>query len=120
MKIIIPMAGTGNRFVGAGYRDPKPLIKVNGRMIIEYILDMFCEEDIVFICNEQHLNNTNISEVLKKLKPKCEIISMPNHKYGPVYTVKQAYDYIDDDEETIVSYCDNPYIWDRKDFDSYV
>ena len=67
MKIIIPMAGTGNRFVEAGYRDAKPLIKVNGRMIIEYILDMFCEEDIVFVCNDQHLNDTNISKVLKKV-----------------------------------------------------
>ena len=27
MKVIIPMAGTGNRFVQQGYEDPKPLIK---------------------------------------------------------------------------------------------
>ena len=114
------MAGTGNRFVEAGYSDPKPLIKVNGKMIIEYILDMFYEKDIIFICNDKHLSNTNISKVLKKLKPECQIVSTPNHKLGPVYTVKQAYDYINDDEEIIVSYCDNPYIWDRKDFNSYV
>ena len=120
MKIIIPMAGTGNRFVEAGYEDPKPLIKVNGKRIIEYILEMFEEEDVVFICNETHLNNTKMYDVLKKLKPKSTIISMKNHKLGPVYTVKKAYDYILDDEEVIISYCDNPYVWDRADFNTYV
>ena len=114
------MAGVGTRFVDVGYTDPKPLIKVNNKRIIEYILDMFYEENIVFICNEKHLRETEMSDVLKSLKPKCHIISMPNHKLGPVYTAKQAYDHIDDDEEVIVSYCDNPYVWDRKDFDSHV
>ena len=120
MKVIIPMSGTGNRFVQAGYQDPKPLIKVNGKCIIEYVLDMFHEEEIIFICNEKHLKDTDIRNVLNKLRPNCKIISMPNHKLGPVYTVKEAFDYIDDDEEVIISYCDNSYLWDRKDFDSYV
>ena len=59
MKVLIPMAGTGNRFVQAGYQDPKPLINVGGKRIIEYILDMFDEKDeIVFICNTEHLSST--------------------------------------------------------------
>jgi len=120
MKVIIPMAGIGARFIAAGYKDPKPLIRVNGKRIIEYILEMFYEEDIVFICNEEHLEKTQISTILKELKPKCEIISMPNHKLGPVYTVKQAFEFIDDEEEVIVSYCDNPYLWDREDFNNHV
>jgi NDP-sugar pyrophosphorylase family protein len=121
MKIIIPMAGTGNRFVQSGYKDPKPLIRVNGKRIIEYILDMFSEEDeIVFICNQKHIQETNMEKVLKSLRPDCTIVSMPVHKYGPVYTVKQVYHLIEDDEEVIVSYCDNPYLWDREDFYSHV
>ena len=54
MKIVIPMAGTGNRFVQKVYADPKPLIRVNGKRIIEYILDMFDVEndEFVFICND--------------------------------------------------------------------
>ena len=41
MNIVIPMAGSGQRFVDAGYTDPKPLIKVGGKMIVEYVIDMF-------------------------------------------------------------------------------
>ena len=121
MNVVIPMAGVGDRFLKVGYTAPKPLIKVNGKMIIEYILDMFSGEDeIVFICNDKHLEETNMREVLTALKPDCSIVSMPVHKYGPVYTVQVAYDYINDDEEVIVSYCDNPYLWNREDFNKYV
>jgi NDP-sugar pyrophosphorylase family protein len=117
MKIIIPMAGTGNRFVEKGYPDPKPLIRVNGKRIIEYILEMFDDQDeFVFICNDTHLANTNMREVLLSLKPNATIVSMPQHKLGPVWTVKAVYDHIKDDEEVIVSYCDNPYLWKRDDF----
>jgi len=121
MKVIIPMAGSGNRFVQSGYTEPKPLIKVNGKRIIEYILDMFSEEDdIVFICNESHLLETKMESILKELRPNSKVVSMPVHKYGPVYTVQQVYDDIQDDEEVIVSYCDNPYIWDRNDFVKHI
>jgi NDP-sugar pyrophosphorylase family protein len=121
MKIIIPMAGIGSRFMTAGYTDPKPLIEVNGKMIIEYILDMFNEQDeLVFICNQKHLEETNIENVLKRLAPRSTIVSMPMHKLGPVYTVQKVYDLIEDDEEVIVSYCDNPYIWNREEFEAHV
>ena len=58
MKIIIPMAGTGNRFIKEGYIDPKPLIKLNDKRIIEYILDMFSNDDeIIFICSHFRFPN---------------------------------------------------------------
>ena len=121
MKVIIPMAGTGTRFVQAGYTDPKPLIKANGKRIINYILDSFDEDDeFVFICNDVHLSTTNMREVLLELCPTAEIVSMPVHKHGPVHTVKAAYEFIKDDEPIIISYCDNPHMWDYDDFKKYV
>jgi NDP-sugar pyrophosphorylase family protein len=120
MKIVIPMAGTGNRFVEKGYADPKPLIRVNGKRIIDYILDMFDTEndEFVFICNDVHLATTNMEKILRAIVKNATIISMPQHKLGPVYTVQAAYDHIKDDEEVIISYCDNPHLWDRKDFET--
>lgn len=121
MKVIIPMAGTGNRFVEKGYNLPKPLIKVNNKRIIEYILDPFDENDeIIFICNDQHIKNTNMSDILKDLRPNSTIVSMPNHKLGPVYTLKPFYDLIDDDEEIMVSYCDNAFVWKKDLFINHV
>jgi len=120
MKIIIPMAGTGNRFVQKGYKEPKPLIEINGKKIIEYILQLFNEEDeIVFICNDQHIKNTNMKTILNRLKPNSRIVEIPEHKFGPVYTVFSSYNFIDDDEEVLVCYCDNPFLWDYENFKKY-
>jgi NDP-sugar pyrophosphorylase family protein len=121
MRVLIPMAGRGDRFVNKGYEDPKPLIKINNKMIIEYILDMFDEnDDITFICNDTHLQNTNMKNVLNKLLPNSNVVSIPNHKKGPIYTIMPFIDMVDDGEEVIVCYCDNPLIWDKSDFFDYV
>jgi NDP-sugar pyrophosphorylase family protein len=116
MKIIVPMAGVGDRFVKAGYVDPKPLIEVNGKRIIEYIVQMFDIEndEFVFVINQEHSTNTNVIEIIKKLVKNSEIHIIPNHKKGPVYTLKNLD--IKDDEEVIITYCDNPYLWNYDDF----
>ena len=118
MRVIIPMAGSGQRFVQKGYVAPKPLIKVNGRMIIEYILDSFDRENdkFIFIVNIEHLINHDIERVLKSLVKFAQVVVISNHKKGPVYTTQKAFQFIDDNEEVIVSYCDNPYIWDYEKF----
>ncbi len=51
MQIIIPMSGFGERFRKAGYKIPKPLIEVDGKPIIQYIVEMFSkEDDFIFVC----------------------------------------------------------------------
>lgn len=121
MKVIIPMAGLGDRFVRKGYTKPKPLIEADGKPIIDYILDMFdLSDEIVCICNKEHVEKYKIDEELYLKHPNMKVVVIDNHKKGPIYTVQQAYDYIKDDEEVIISYCDNPYIWDYEDFKNYV
>ena len=121
MKIILPMAGTGDRFKNKGHTDPKPLIFVNNRRIIEYILDIFDNDDkFIFICNDNHLQNTNMRKILLDLKPNSQIIGIPPHKKGPVFTTKYAYEYIEDNEEVLISYCDSPFIWKRSEFENHV
>jgi NDP-sugar pyrophosphorylase family protein len=39
INVVIPMAGLGQRFVTAGYEQPKPFIEVDGRTLIELVLD---------------------------------------------------------------------------------
>jgi|TARA_R110000744_G_scaffold342881_5_gene448105 NDP-sugar pyrophosphorylase family protein len=121
MKVIIPMAGLGQRFVDAGYNVPKPFIEVAGQKIIDRIVNMFDEDDeMIFICNERHLKTDDMESYLQGIKRGCTILSVPQHTKGPVFTVMPHLDNIRDDEEVIVCYCDNPYLWDYEDFKSYV
>jgi NDP-sugar pyrophosphorylase family protein len=111
------MSGIGSRFIEAGYKDPKPLIVVDGKPIIEHVCDLFQgEEKFTFICNAKHLAETKMREVLLSIKPNANIIEIPIHKKGPVYAVSLIEDLIEDEEEIIVNYCDFGSYWDYKDF----
>lgn len=117
MHIVIPMSGIGKRFIDAGYTVPKPLILVEGKPIISHVIDMFPGENkFTFICNKEHLKNTQMRSVLEALVPGSNIISIEPHKLGPVYAVLQAEQYIEEDEEVIVNYCDFGKDWDYKEF----
>lgn len=118
MQLIIPMSGIGKRFIDAGYIDPKPLIEVDGKPIIQHVIEMFDGiTDITFICNEKHLAETNMRNILHNICPKGRIFSVPNeNRKGPVDAVNQIADFIDDSKEVIVSYCDYGTVWDFNSF----
>ncbi|MEK3717810.1 NTP transferase domain-containing protein [Paenibacillus sp. FSL R7-0333] len=120
MKIIIPMSGIGKRFIDAGYKNPKPLIEVDGIPIIQHVVNMFPgESDFTFICNADHLATTNMREILKRIAPNGKIVEINPHKKGPVYAVAQIFNLIDDEEEVIVNYCDFSVYWDYSNFLSH-
>lgn len=117
MQIIIPMTGIGKRFLDAGYTTPKPLIEVDGKPMIEHVVNLFPEEsNFVFICNSVHLRETDMAAILRRIAPGGRIVELSLHKLGPVYAVLQAKDFIDDEDEVIVNYCDFGKYWDYSDF----
>jgi bifunctional N-acetylglucosamine-1-phosphate-uridyltransferase/glucosamine-1-phosphate-acetyltransferase GlmU-like protein len=74
------------------------------------------ESKFTFICNSKHLSETNMRQVLLGIKPNANIVEIPNHKKGPVYAVSLIEEYIEDEEEVIVNYCDFGTYWDYNDF----
>jgi len=118
MQIIIPMSGIGKRFMEAGYHDPKPLIEIDGKPIIEHVINLFPgENNFTFICNNQHLKETKMRDILERICPQGHIYEVPvENRQGPVHAVWQVFDKIKDDEECIVSYCDYGTWWDYQGF----
>lgn len=124
MQIIIPMSGIGKRFIDAGYIDPKPLIMIEGKPIIEHIINLFENSDTndyIFICNDKHLRETNMREILMRItNNKCKIFEVSvNDRKGPVDAVLQAFrqdGLIDMNKKTIVSYCDYGTVWHYNNF----
>jgi len=115
------MAGSGNRFVNAGYSQPKPLIPVSGKALLERAVSMFPGvERPVLVCNNEHIAKTDLLAAAQKLKPNSVLISMPCHKLGPVYTIKAAFGYIPDAEPVIVAYCDVQAKFDLAHFTDFV
>jgi len=116
MKVVIPMSGSGQRFVDAGYKDVKPLIKVDGIPIIQHVTSLFPDSEFIFICSSVHLEQTPMKSVLESIAPGSTIISIEPHKKGPVYTVLAAAEHIPDHETIVVSYCDYGTLWNFHNF----
>ncbi len=121
VQIIIPMSGFGERFIRAGYKDIKPLIRVHNRPLIEWVVKMFPgENDFIFICQNEHLEKTELKNELKRIKPDGKIFGIDSHKKGPVYAVANVFDEINNEKPSLVSYCDYYMHWDYKAFKTAV
>jgi NDP-sugar pyrophosphorylase family protein len=119
MQIIIPMSGFGERFRRVGYDVPKPLIVIDGKPIIQHVVEMFPgETDFSFVCNKDHLNEKKYQmyEILKKIAPHGKIYPIEPHKLGPVHAVLQIINELDLQKPTIVNYADFTCDWDYEDF----
>lgn len=117
------MSGFGERFRRAGYDSPKPLIEVDGRPIIAHVIDMFPgEQDFIFICNEDHLNEAQykMQLILQAHCPPRKIVGIKAHKLGPVHAVLAVRDELVDDEQVLVNYCDFTCYWDWQHFKRFV
>ena len=115
------MSGQSSRFTKAGYETPKHLIEIDGKKVIEHIIDLYPKDsEFVFIINDKHKEETDVVDVLNKAAPDSVIVTIPSHKKGPVHSVLQATKYIDDYEPVIVNYCDFSMHWDYEDFEEFV
>ena len=113
------MSGLGKRFVESGYKDPKPLIIVDNLPIIEHVVNLFDRKNdkYIFICNDLHLRETNMRQILSNIVPNSNIFEVPvEGRKGPVHAVSLIFDNIPNDEEIIVSYCDYGTQWNYKNF----
>ena len=115
------MSGISSRFTTAGYKIPKYLIEVDGKTIIEHIINLYPKNsEFIFIINDKHKNETDIVEVLDKLVTNKKIVTILSHKKGPVFSVSEFGHLIDDDEQVIVNYCDFSMYWNYYDFEEFV
>ena len=122
MKVIISMSGMSSRFTNAGYTVPKFMIEVDGKTVIQHIVDLYPQDsEFLFIINDDHAKDMELCHYLDELDiDRLSICSVPVHKKGPVYSVEQYQHHIEDDEQVIINYCDFSMDWDYDDFEKFV
>ena len=105
MRIIIPIAGSVN-FADSDLIYPKPLIDINDKPIIEYVIDNFLEikEDIsfCFILKQSLCSEFNLDYTLNQLTSNSIIINLKKETKGATCSVLMAIDKISMDEEIII------------------
>jgi dTDP-glucose pyrophosphorylase len=119
MNIVIPMAGLGSRFSKNGIKTPKPLIEVNGKTLIEHSVESLgIPGRYIFITRkyDDGEDNESLSRILKRLDPKSLEIQIDHTTSGCSETCLYAREHIDNDEELIITNCDQLMNWDANSF----
>ena len=109
INIVIPMAGAGSRFANAGYKDPKPLIKINGTPMIELVINNLRpnqDHKFIFICQKDHVKEYDLSNFLKASAPGCEIIEIDGLTDGAACTVLKARKLISNSDHLMIANSD--------------
>lgn len=113
LNIVIPMAGAGSRFAREGYKDPKPLIPVNGVPMIRLVIENLrpsAPHRFVFICQEPHAQAYGLRGKLAAWAPGCEVVGINGLTQGAACTVLAAKSLIDSDQPLMIAnsdqYCD--------------
>ena len=117
------MSGFGERFRAAGYDVPKPLIPVEGKPIVEHVVDLFPGElNFIFVCNEEHLASPRyrMREILEACAPGARIVGIAPHKLGPVHAVSQVLGLLDPERPLLVNYCDFACYWSYAHFKRWI
>ena len=117
MNILIPMAGAGSRFASAGYTFPKPLIEVNGKPMIQVVIENInIEGNYIFIVRQEHYDKYNLKYMLEMVAPGCKIVVVDHLTEGAACTTLLAKEYIDNDEQLLIANSDQWIDWDSSEF----
>ena len=117
MNVLIPMAGAGSRFEKAGYTFPKPLIDVNGKPMIQTVVDnLNIEANYIFIVQKSHYEQYHLQTVLENIAPNCRIVQVEGVTEGAACTTLLAKEYIDNDKPLITANSDQFVEWDSNEF----
>ena len=120
LNIVIPMAGRGSRFSEAGYKDPKPLIMVHNKPMIQVVIENLtpkCEHRFIFICQNSHIKDYNLTEKLHSYAKNVEIIGIDGITEGQVCSVLKAKDFINNDDPLMTANSDQ---WIDFDINEYL
>ncbi len=119
MKVLIPMAGEGSRFAKEGYQFPKPLIDVNGKPMIQRVVEnLDFDAEYIFLVRKEHLQKyTGLENSLKQItNNKCKIVVVDSLTEGAACTALLAKEYINNDDDLLIANSDQIIDYESNNF----
>jgi hypothetical protein len=116
MNVLIPMAGAGSRFAQAGYTFPKPLIDINGKPMIQVVVDnLNIDAHYIFLVQKDHYEKYNLQSILNLIAPGCDIIQVDGLTEGAACTTLLAKDFINNHNPLVLANSDQFVEWDSNE-----
>ena len=116
MNVLIPMAGAGSRFSAAGYTFPKPLIEVNGKPMIQVVVEnLNIEANYTFIVQEEHYEKYSLQYLLNLIAPNCNIVKVNGITEGAACTTLLAKEFINSKDPLVIANSDQFVEWNSNE-----
>jgi NDP-sugar pyrophosphorylase family protein len=119
MKILIPMAGEGSRFIKEGYTFPKPLIDVAGKPMIQRVVEnLDFSAEYIFLVRKEHLEKYNgLESLLKQITNNhYKIVVVDKLTEGAACTALLAKEYINNDDDLLIANSDQIIEYSQQNF----
>lgn len=111
INILIPLAGKNSFFPESEFPYPKPLIEINGKTMIEYVINNFstitADKQYIFIVNTEDCKKYHLDNVLNLLTDhQCKIIKIDRETKGAACSALMAIESINNDTPLIIANAD--------------
>ncbi len=117
LNVLIPMAGAGSRFQQAGYTFPKPLIEVEGKPMIQVVVDnLNIDATFIYVVQKEHREKYNLDTLLNLITPNCKIVEVDGLTEGAACTTLLAKEHINSDAPLVMANSDQFLEWDSNEF----
>lgn len=119
MKILIPMAGEGSRFAREGYVFPKPLIDVNGKPMIQRVVEnLDFDAEYIFLVRAEHLEKySGLRSTLQRITDdRCTIVEVDSLTEGAACTCLLAKEHINVDDDLLIANSDQIIEYEKDNF----
>ena len=103
------MAGEGSRFAKEGYTFPKPLIDVNGKPMIQVVVEnLDFDAEYIFVVRKEHLKKyEGLEKTLYRItNNNCKIVEVDSLSEGAACTALLAKNLIDCDDDLLIANSD--------------
>ena len=119
MKILIPMAGEGSRFSKEGYTFPKPLIDVNGKPMIQRVVEnLDFDSEYIFLVRREHIEKYEgmLDTLARITNGRFNHVVVDSLTEGAACTALLARDLIDNDEDLLIANSDQIINYEPENF----
>ena len=127
-RILIPMAGAGQRFADAGYTVHKPAIMTVDRKTGQEKPMVVCAtadlpgvaadgSNVIYVDRTFHKTD-GVEDIIHEYYPRASFITVDHLTEGQACTCMLAEPYLDPEEPLLIAGCDNGMDIDRKAFDA--
>jgi choline kinase len=117
LNVLVPMAGEGSRFKEKGYNVPKPLININGKLMIQHVVESLnLDANFIYVVQKSHNLQYNLNTMLNLITPNCKIVEVDGLTEGAVCSTLIAKELFDNKNPLMIVNSDQFIEWNSSNF----